>query len=157
MTEVEKIVGQELARKLADQYGDRFARLIQTHLIPSEEQSNNAQAVSVGHAIIKKSRPKITVKKKKKRFWSVREAKNDLSVLLSKARGGEMQLIQKMRSDEDEPVIVISFSELSELIEAASSKSTVADMFPIDEENPSVDLTDLELTMGTPSKNLLEL
>lgn len=66
---------------------------------------------------------------------SVREANNNLSEIIASALAGESQIIKKGGGT---AVIVISIETAKDLLALAERPRSLADMFPVDENNPPV-------------------
>jgi len=90
------------------------------------------------------------------KHYRVKDAQDNISILMREARAGHSLLVGGFRKNE-EPVVMISVDQLTALIDNAIEKHSMADLLPSDDERPP--LTDnLKISIGTPSfENVIKL
>jgi len=70
--------------------------------------------------------------------WSTHSAKDQFSRMVSKARSGEVQVVENLRSRDREPVVVLSVDHLKGLVRVATDER-IADVFRPDPDLPAAE------------------
>ena len=105
-------------------------------LILSAEAPQSQKATKLGTNVVA-SRDKMSTARMEtaSAIHSVREANNNVSEIVTSALAGEPQIIKKRGG---RAVIVISIETAKDLLALAERPRSLADMFPVDENNPPV-------------------